>query len=358
MIDLFNFHAEGSIGIKSLTIADLGLGESHQTHIGLYNEVLTFLPDHAYAEKGLLIHDIDYEFVEVYFDRITNPDGTTRSPKFRLGIEPASLTARIREIVKLSQNAKWYLIWFAVESNRVVSLLLNEQDLLANDLKDLGVSLDKAVILSHTPLYSKVANLIQMYIFKVVKDTVYTIEYKIGLRELLTRDEYYFVDILLIFSRISKIYQIATESLKAFFQSKIINNQISSFEIQPNDASMFSSRFCTIIKGESKKTALLKVTESDSPLPFIINIIDIGQGISPYHENWGLIWVFNIDEKGCSIKSCSSIKALIKKNCELNSLDPNLFDHTSSTIHNIQVEIKPSVLSSEFKKTIRISMID
>lgn len=26
MIDLFNFHAEGSIGIKSLTIADLGLG--------------------------------------------------------------------------------------------------------------------------------------------------------------------------------------------------------------------------------------------------------------------------------------------------------------------------------------------
>lgn len=358
MIDLFTVHRENAIGIKKLTNADLGIGKSHQTHIGLFNEVLTFLPDHYFAEKGLLIHDINYEFVEVYFDRITNPDGTTRSPKFRLGIDPASLTARIREKAKLSQHANWFLIWFAVESNRVVSILLNEQDVLAYDLKELGVSLDKTVILSHSPLNTKVTNLLQMYIYEVVKDTVNAIEHKLWLRELLTRNEYYFVEILRLFSRISKVNQIATECMKAFFQRKIANNQISSFEIQPYDDSLFCSRFCTIFKGESKKTVLLKVTESKSSLPLIINMNDICQGVSPSHRNWGIIWIFDIDERGCSIQICSSIKSLITKNCALFASDTKLFNYSNFSIYSIQIAINPSVIKSEFSKTLRISFND
>lgn len=31
----FKLHSEGKIGFKQLTDADLGLGKSHQTHIGL-----------------------------------------------------------------------------------------------------------------------------------------------------------------------------------------------------------------------------------------------------------------------------------------------------------------------------------
>jgi len=41
----FKLHAEYKIGIKLLTKADLGLGTSHQTHIGLYDGIFTFLSD-------------------------------------------------------------------------------------------------------------------------------------------------------------------------------------------------------------------------------------------------------------------------------------------------------------------------
>lgn len=41
----FKINAECHIGFKKLTAADLGIGTSHQTHIGLYEGVLNFLPD-------------------------------------------------------------------------------------------------------------------------------------------------------------------------------------------------------------------------------------------------------------------------------------------------------------------------
>lgn len=40
----FKINAECHIGFKKLTAADLGIGTSHQTHIGLYEGVLNFLP--------------------------------------------------------------------------------------------------------------------------------------------------------------------------------------------------------------------------------------------------------------------------------------------------------------------------
>lgn len=36
----FKINAECHIGFKKLTAADLGIGTSHQTHIGLYEGVL------------------------------------------------------------------------------------------------------------------------------------------------------------------------------------------------------------------------------------------------------------------------------------------------------------------------------
>ena len=38
----FKINAECHIGFKKLTAADLGIGTSHQTHIGLYEGVLNF----------------------------------------------------------------------------------------------------------------------------------------------------------------------------------------------------------------------------------------------------------------------------------------------------------------------------
>ena len=53
MFFFFFFDIEKRIGLKKLSNADLGLGEtSRQTHIGLYGDVLKFLGDNV-VTKGL-----------------------------------------------------------------------------------------------------------------------------------------------------------------------------------------------------------------------------------------------------------------------------------------------------------------
>jgi hypothetical protein len=42
---LFEIHKEGKISYKRLSSADIKRGNSHQTHIGLSNDSLTFMAD-------------------------------------------------------------------------------------------------------------------------------------------------------------------------------------------------------------------------------------------------------------------------------------------------------------------------
>ena len=53
----FTIHNEQKIGYKCLTDADLGRRHtSHQTHIGLFDDVLTFLPNNAELDDAMLIY--------------------------------------------------------------------------------------------------------------------------------------------------------------------------------------------------------------------------------------------------------------------------------------------------------------
>lgn len=121
----FKINAECHIGFKKLTAADLGIGTSHQTHIGLYEGVLNFLPDVDVVSTAMLICDGYCDIIKCYFDRIENLDGTFRSPKIRIGGSEESVVKRIREFASADTGADWYLLWFGLESEELVFILLN-----------------------------------------------------------------------------------------------------------------------------------------------------------------------------------------------------------------------------------------
>ncbi len=125
----FKAHNEGRIGYKQLTDADLGRGTTtHQTHIGLFDDILTFLYDREVEEEAMLIFKNNSDMVDCFFDRIENPDGTFRSPKIRKGKGNAvSVVTVIREwAASEPMGYKWYLIWFGLESGMVVFYLFND----------------------------------------------------------------------------------------------------------------------------------------------------------------------------------------------------------------------------------------
>lgn len=123
----FNFNNEKRLGYKKLSKSDLGLGESHQTHIGLYEDVFTFLGDTDVVRSALLVYDKYCEILDCSFDRIHNPNDSYRSPKIRIGQDPNnSVVAKIREFAKQSPDSNWYLLWSGLESNKLTFWLIKE----------------------------------------------------------------------------------------------------------------------------------------------------------------------------------------------------------------------------------------
>ncbi len=123
----FKAHSEGRIGYKQLTDADLGRGTTtHQTHIGLFDDILTFLYDREVEEESMLIFNNNSDMVDCFFDRIENPDGSFRSPKIRKGNAVSVVTVIRDQAAREPDNYKWYLIWFGLESGMVVFYLFND----------------------------------------------------------------------------------------------------------------------------------------------------------------------------------------------------------------------------------------
>ncbi len=140
---ILELHSENRIGYKTLSPADLGLGGGHQTHIGLYNDVLTFLNDRDERPEGMLIYENSLFMLPTYFDRIERNRGDFDSPKIRLGNreDGDSVARRIRTIVRESgrNDIDWRLIWFGLSDRRLVFVLYDAES-------DLGVRLGNILL--------------------------------------------------------------------------------------------------------------------------------------------------------------------------------------------------------------------
>lgn len=143
----FELHDEKRIGYKLLSDADLGRGESsHQTHIGLSEYVLSFLPNRdSVNEDSIFIYNNTFEYIDAYFDRIENPDGTFRSPKIRIGDRGCiSIVSTIRNTVQTDgPNKRWFLFWFGLKNEKVVYFLFDDESVDYEHISNLGIDLNK-----------------------------------------------------------------------------------------------------------------------------------------------------------------------------------------------------------------------
>lgn len=143
----FEMHEEKKIGYKQLSLADLGISSnSHQTHIGLCKSVLSFLSDRdAVSENSIFIYEEKFEYIDAYFDRIENPNGTFRSPKIRTGNWGCvSIVSTIRNIVmEFDEDTKWYLIWFGLKNSKVVFYLFNNNSIDYDNFLKYGLKLNE-----------------------------------------------------------------------------------------------------------------------------------------------------------------------------------------------------------------------
>nr|WP_319475106.1 hypothetical protein [uncultured Sphaerochaeta sp.] len=347
MLDLFKVHTENTIGIKKLTNADLGIGKSHQTHIGLYNDVLTFIDDHTSSENGLFFSNGSYEIVDIYFDRITNPDGTTRSPKFRLGTSEFSLVNRIRSIIQEVPEIKWYLIWLGTDSGKIITALFSDEDSLFSKLNELeGESLldSLKVISPKNQHYDEIILQIQNYIISILKQDIEIIIKKIQQQQMLGSIERTLDSIFNLTDFTSLLQQKAIEHLSVFLDRKKQAGQITDFEILRIGANKYANFCKMIINNKVERNVLLKISLFEEPQEFFLTSDELT--MIQKSGDFGIFSFSNIDEKSCELRVCSSMK-VVMSHLSNYQVDYNLLYSAianSISMENLVLKVKTSIL--------------
>ena len=141
---MITLYKEYAIGVKMLSEAELNResSPSGQTHIGLSEKVLTYLPKTPKQQDGILVVNQSCSFVECAFSKInykrsTKVDSLTTNPV-------KSVVKQIRNIAS-NEEMHWYLVWFALENQVPVFWLLNDK---SEDYKDLSEIFEKSQNLS------------------------------------------------------------------------------------------------------------------------------------------------------------------------------------------------------------------
>jgi len=130
----FNLHNNATIGYKVLSNSDLGISSGNTTHIGLLTYSFNFLTGYHQETSSQLLYEETTTEVITFLDYIKNPDGSFRSPKIRSASNEellrypnnTSVVRKIREIVSTNNPNKWFLLWFGLENEELIFLLIKK----------------------------------------------------------------------------------------------------------------------------------------------------------------------------------------------------------------------------------------
>lgn len=133
---MITLYKEYSIGVKKLSDAELNRDNSPsgQTHIGLSEKVLTYLPNSPEQQEGILVVNQSCSFVECAFSKIGNKRSTKIDSQTNTPVK--SVVKQIRNIAS-NDKVDWYLVWFALENQTPVFWLLNNKSEDYSGLEDI-----------------------------------------------------------------------------------------------------------------------------------------------------------------------------------------------------------------------------
>lgn len=123
---IFEIHKEGKISYKRLSGADLKRSRSNQTHIGLSNDSLTFMPDDKTEYSAMLIYNGYCDILNCEIAKIHRANGKYDAPKISKGKQSDNVVNKIRSFANESGDKVFYLLWFGLDSLTPVFWLIED----------------------------------------------------------------------------------------------------------------------------------------------------------------------------------------------------------------------------------------
>ena len=357
----FEIHEENLIGYKELTDADLGAKPtSHQTHIGLFGDVFTFLPNSIEISDSLVIYNNSYSELPVFFDRIENPDGSFRSPKIRTGANKGnSVVSFIRTTAaSLPSNLKWYLFWFGLKSERPVFFLFNNGSETYTDICNLGLDLHSGVknrIDAESPIFLDLLNYLVNILNLNAESLVEELEVLVQIDPNNTPKRYRGYDLDLAMRSITEIGRAGEVMVNNYLASLRINGEILDY-VWENEQKEKGLPYDFYYKSHDGRTFYLDVKTTNHK--FGQKMIFSGAEsdfVGNENINYQIFRVYGDGTGNHLLKVCSNAKSLFRKiNLATTGYRNGISDLAS--VEGIKFAIDPNQRDLEFGKATSLAV--
>lgn len=354
----FKIHNEKIIGYKALTDADLGRrSSSHQTHIGLFDDVLRFLPNKKEVAEtdSMLIYENTCNLLSVSFGRIENSDGSFRSPKIRIGERNAvSIVSAIRNITSQYDNSYvWFLFWFGLESEQVVFFLFNNKSSTFQDIKNLGIKLKPNVrnrLTEATPEFSKIINYLEKIVNNVNESAMKELEIFSQTGDSIKYRKY---DLERANKFFAKIGRDGEERVARFLEKKKQQGEIINYTWLNEEEETFSPYDMTIQELDGNIIYLdVKSTnfEFEQKIVFSNQELDFISSLTSYQFH--IYRVYNLSENNISLRICKNCKDhMMVLNEKVLGFSSALYD-LSAELKTAKIALSPSIQKFSFGEEI------
>lgn len=356
----FELHNENKIGYKRLSDADLGKGKnSHQTHIGLSEFVLTFLSDRTITEDSIFIYGSKFEYIDAYFDRIETPNGSFRSPKIRIGERGCvSIVSTIREIVNSSQlPTEWYLIWFGLKNEKVVFFLFNNLSIDYQNIVSNSLIRDKkgAKALDITqPEFHKLVKYLENKVnengFEILKELEVTSQ----IQEWEPNKRFKKYDIDMANQKFKEIGQAGEYLIAKYLENKVLKGELTKYDWH-NELGESGLPYDFTIQDNQANTYYLDVKTTgygfDQKMIFSTQEIDF---ISNFATNYCIYRVYKTDDEKYFLRICDDCKDLSKMIWKETEKYSNGLGKIQVELKSAKIAISPEISSFKFKAEVNL----
>lgn len=316
---IFELHDESKIGYKILSEADLGLKKSsHQTHIGLSEQVLSYLSDREeVSENSIFIYEDKLDYIDAYFDRIQCPNGSFRSPKIRVGERGCvSVVSTIRGIVKNHSDCRWYLVWFGLKSEKIVFFLFNDQSEDYKKILDIGLMIGSKgtkTLDINNPIFKTLVNYLENKMNTNGIEVLKELEVSSQIQEIDSEKKFRRYDIDIANQRFKDVGKMGECLVAKYLSDKVSNGSLTSFTwYNENNESGLPYDFSFQDNNENIYYLDVKTTGFDFNQQMIFSSQEI-EFISQSNNNYCIYRVYKDESEKYYLRICDNCRELSKE---------------------------------------------
>ena len=349
----FELHNEQIIGYKAITDAELGRKPTtHMTHIGLFDDVLTFLPDELHDDSAMFIYESNADFLSLNFNRIEhNSSGRYRSPKIITGGRgTVSLVSTIKDIARsMDANFLWFLFWFGLESGQAVFWLFNNQSQAYKDITGLGLELiynSKGRITINDSIFAKILSYIENTLDSSTKNVVQELEIETQIPgKLITERRIRRYDIQRAQSIFTEVGKRGETFVAEYFDKLKFENKIKTYNwANENSESGNPYDFCYQDLADNIIYLDVKTTKFDFEQKIIYSDKEINFALTCPIGCYNIYRVYNLADSSADLRIC--------RNCSYHfeSINNNIINFQNNLN---QIETNTQAISIAFQPTVQ-----